>query len=219
MFAAFLRRHAPFFAPGVLAAVVALLLPSCEGVNFSILGYTTRPNYRCDICSVRVPIFKSQIYFDETRQGLEMQLTQAVIRQIELKTPWKVKEDADTELTGTIVSLNKSILNRNQKNLPRETETDLAVQVKWVDLRTGENLTKPARGPGALPPPPLPGTPLPPPGSPPPALDTVAVFSLGQLIPEIGQSNATAYKQNVDRMAVQIVSMMEEPWETPPRNP
>ena len=193
-------------APAALLAPVALMLPSCEaGGNFTLFGYTTRPNYRADICSVRVPIFKSRIYFDETRQGLEMQLTQAVIRQIELKTPWKVKEDADTELTGTIVSLNKSILNRNQKNLPRETETDLAVQVKWVDLRTGENLTKPARGPGALPPPPdAPGVPAPAP--------TVAVFSLGQLIPEIGQSNATADKQNVDRMAVQIVSMMEEPW-------
>src|SRR5437868_1113865 len=98
MFAALFRRHALFFAPGALMAAVALLLPSCQGGNFTVLGYTTVPNYRCDIRSVRVPIFKSQIYFDETRQGLEMRLTQAVVRQIELKTPWKVKEDADTEL-------------------------------------------------------------------------------------------------------------------------
>jgi hypothetical protein len=199
-------------APAALLAPVALVLPSCEaGGNFTLLGYTTRPNYRCDICSVRVPIFKSRIYFDETRQGLEMDLTQAIVRQIELKTPYKVREDADTELSGTIIALNKGILNRNQQNLPRETETQLAVEVKWIDLRTGENLTKPARGPGALPPPPPPDAPAPPPGTPAPQ-QTVAVFSLGQLIPEIGQSNATAYKQNVDRMAVQIVSMMEEPW-------
>ncbi len=202
-----LRRLATVLAPGALAA---LALPSCEADgNLNLLGYTTRPNYRTDICSIRVPIFKSQIYFDETRQGLEMDLTRAVVRQIQLKTPWKVKDDADTELTGTIISLTKNVLNRNQRNLPRETETDLAVQIKWVDLRTGENLTRPARGPGSLPPPPLPEA-LP--GSPPPATDTVAVFSLGQIIPEIGQSNATAYKQNVDRLAVQIVSMMEQPW-------
>jgi hypothetical protein len=206
------RTALRYLVPSALAAA-SFLLPSCDGNgNFTVLGYTTKPNYRCDICSVRVPAFKSQIYFDETRQGLEMDLTRAVVRQIELKTPWKVKEDADTELTGTIISLTKSILNRNQQNLPRETETNLAVQVKWVDLRTGENLTKPARGRDALPMPALPGTLPPPPGAAPPPLDTVAVFSLGQLIPEIGQSNATAYKQNVDRMAVQIVSMMEEPW-------
>ncbi len=196
----------------VLLAPLALLLPSCESDgNFTLFGYTTRPNYRTDICSVRVPIFKSRIYFDETRQGLEMDLTQAVVRQIQKVTPFKVKENADTELTGTIISLNKNILNRNQLNLPRETETQLAVEVKWVDLRSGENLTKPVRGPGA-PSPPAPEAVSPQPGSPPLPSDTVTVFSLGQLIPEIGQSSATAYKQNVDRMAVQIVSMMEEPW-------
>ena len=205
-------RLATFLAPSALLAPLALVAPGCDaGGNFTLLGYTTRPNYRTDICSIRVPIFKNFTYRDATRQGIEMDLTRAVVREIELKTPYKVKDDADTELTGTIVSLNKNILNRNQQNLPRETETDLAVEVKWVNLLTGENLTKPARGPGALPPPPPPDTP-PPPGSPPPPTGTVAVYSIGQLIPEIGQSNATAYKQNVDRMAVQIVSMMEEAW-------
>jgi hypothetical protein len=206
-----LRRLATFLAPGALLAPLALL-PGCEaGGNFTVLGYTTRPNYRSDICSVRVPLFRNLTYRDSTRQGIEVDLTQAIVRQIQLKTPYTVKEDADTELSGQVVALTKNILNRNQKNLPRETETDLAVEVKWVNLRTGENLTRPARGPGALPPPPPPDTPLPP-GAPPPPAGTVAVYSIGQLIPEIGQSNATAYKQNVDRLAVQIVSMMEEAW-------
>jgi hypothetical protein len=161
------------------------------------------------VCSVRVPIFKNLTYRDSTRQGIEMQLTQAVVRQIELKTPYKVKQDADTELTGTIVALTKGILNRNQRNLPRETETTLAVEVVWKDLRSGEILSRPAHGPGALPPPPPPDAP---PGTPPPPPPGIAVFSLGHFIPEIGQSNASAYKENVDRLAVQIVSMMEEPW-------
>ena len=181
------------------------MLPSCESSgNFSLFGYSTCPNYRYH--SVRVPIFKSLIYRDSTRQGLEMELTQAIIDRINAVTPMKVNVKCpETELTGTIVSLTKNILNRNQENLPRETETDLAVEVKWVDLNTGENLTKPAHVRGVPPPPP--GTP-----GPPPPKDTVAVFSLGQLIPEIGQSSASAYKQNVDRMAIQIVSMMEDPW-------
>src|SRR5690242_17671653 len=91
-----LLRLGRFLAPAALLAPLALVLPSCEaGGNFTLLGYTTRPNYRTDICSVRVPIFKSRIYFDETRQGLEMDLTRAIVKQIELKTPYKVKEDAD----------------------------------------------------------------------------------------------------------------------------
>src|SRR5438270_10383891 len=128
-----LRRLAAFLAPSALLAPLALVMPGCEaGANFSVLGYTTRPNYRTDICSVRVPIFKNLTYRDSTRQGIEMDLTQAIVRQIQLKTIYQVKDDADTELSGTILSLTKNILNRNQKNLPRETETDLAVEVKWV---------------------------------------------------------------------------------------
>jgi len=208
MSVAFISRRAALLAP------LALLLPSCESDgNFNLFGYTTRPNYRCDIHSVRVPIFKNLTYRDSTRQGLEMDLTAAIVKQIQLKTPWKVNvANPDTELSGKILYLTKNILNRNQRNLPRETETDLAVEVEWRDLRTGENLTRPARGPGSLPPPPAPDAPPPPPGRPPPPSQGVAVYSIGQLIPEIGQSNATAYKENVDRLAVQIVAMMEEPW-------
>ena len=48
-----LGRLATFLAPGALLAPLALL-PGCEaGGNFTLLGYTTRPNYRCDITSVR----------------------------------------------------------------------------------------------------------------------------------------------------------------------
>src|SRR5262249_31519782 len=111
MSAAVLSRRAALarlLAPGALLAPLALALPSCESDgHFTLFGYTTRPNYRSDVCSVRVPVFKNLTYRDSTRQGLEMDLTRAVVRQIELKTPWKVKEDADTELTGTIVSLTK----------------------------------------------------------------------------------------------------------------
>jgi hypothetical protein len=207
MSAAFISRRAVLLAP------LVLLLPSCEGGgNFTLFGYTTQPNFRTDICSVRVPIFKTMLYRDTVRQGLEVDLTRAVVRQIQLRTPYKVKDDADTELTGTIVSLTKNILNRDQQNLPREVETDLAVEVTWKDLRSGELLSRPAHGPGALPAPPPPDAPPPPPGTPAPPTPGIMVFSLGQLIPEIGQSSATAYQENVERLARQIVHMMEQPW-------
>ena len=141
--------------------------------------------------------------------------------------------DADTELTGTIFSYNKNILNRNQLNEVREAETTLSVEVVWKDLRTGEILTRPRRGettpaapflpaPGLLPgqdlaqaPPQQspwgapPGAPAPPgtPQQPPVLVQSVATF-----IPEVGESLATAYQRNVNRLATNIVAMMEKPW-------
>jgi hypothetical protein len=191
-----------------LLAGLAFLLPSCESDgNFTILGYTTKPNYDLGIRTVRVPIFKNVTF----RREVEFQLTRAVIREIEAKTPYKVVSAdcaADTELTGTIVSYNKNLINRNQLNEVREAETILAVEIVWRDLRTGEILSKPRKGPGAPPPPPA----NLPPGVPPPPPPPVLVTSIGDMIPELGQTIASAEKQNVDRLAIQIVSMMEKPW-------
>jgi hypothetical protein len=38
------------------------------------------------------------------------------------------------------------------------------------------------------------------------------VQSVASFIPELGESITTAEKKNVDRLAIQIVSMMESPW-------
>jgi hypothetical protein len=208
---------------------VCLMLSACsEDRNFILLGYSTRPNYDTSIHTVRVPIFKNLTQ----RRGLEFDLTRAIVREIELKTPYKVVAancDADTELSGTIISYNKNILNRNQLNEVREAETTLAVELVWRDLRTGEILTRPRRGettpaapflpapgmlPGidtaAVPATPAPGAALPPGAAPP--QPPVLVQSIASFIPELGESISTAYRRNVDRLAVQIVSMMEKPW-------
>ncbi len=201
----------PRAALGVLVAT--LLLPSCRwDGQFTFLGYTTRPNYDQTIHTIRVPIFKNVTF----RRGLEFELTRAVIREIESRTPYKVVSagcDADTELTGTIIFLNKNLLNLTQLNEVREAQTTLGAQIVWRNLRTGEVLSRPRTtptGPNAPPPPPPPG-PLPP-GAPLPPAPPVLVQSLGDFIPEIGGSLTTAEQQNVHNLAVQIVSMMEKPW-------
>jgi hypothetical protein len=213
-------------------AVAALCLPSCEdGKNFTLFGYTTCPQYDLTIHTVYVPIFKNRTLW----RGLEFDLTRAVVREIEAKTPYKVVSncaDADTELTGAIISFNKGILNRNQLNEVREAETTLGVEVIWRNRRTGEILSRPrppdasAQGapplppatafPGDLQPVPLGTAPPPPPppngppnNAPPPP---VLIQSIGGFIPELGQSITTAQQQNVNRLAIQIVSMMEKPW-------
>jgi hypothetical protein len=188
--------------------LLPLLLASCEsGGNFSILGYSTRPNYSPDIHTVRVPIFKNETFY----RGLEFQLTEAIIREIELKTPYKTVtagEPADTELTGKITLYTKNMIVPSQLDLIRQTETTLTVEVVWRDLRPGHIGDVLSR-----PPPKPPGTEL---ITPPvaPELPPVLFQSLATLEPELGSSLATARQWNVDKLARSIVSSMEV-WKAP----
>jgi hypothetical protein len=137
---------------GVLAcAGVSVVLPACEwDGNFTILGYSTAPNYDLKYKTVRVPVFQNKTY----RRNLEYDLTQAVITQIEEITRMKVVTgQADTELIGTITMTNKNILNLNQLNEIREGQATITIELVWRDLHTGEILTRP--GKRAVDPPPF----------------------------------------------------------------
>jgi hypothetical protein len=225
-----------------LLAGLALMAPACsQDGHFTVLGYTTAPNYDTSIKTVRVPIFENKSY----RRGLEFQLTQAVAAEIERVTPYKVVQcgDADAELTGVIVSYTKNVLFPNPLNEAREAETPLLVQVTFRNLRTGEVLSRPSRRPGVpseefpqpptpfqtpglnppvVTPPTVPGEvadpdsailPPQPPEPGPKAIPPPAnVRSVALLVPELGYSVGTAQAQAVQRMAVQIVSEMEKGW-------
>jgi hypothetical protein len=188
-----------------------------------------------------VKVFKNKTY----RQGLEFELTRAVIWEIEKFTPFRVVQGdgpADTELTGTIMSFNKGLLNVNNVNEQRDIETTMGVEFVWRDLRTGEVLSKPPRRPfevvpeGAIPPlspdgpKPLeeapPPTPIGMPGVPsapvinPPNIPGVAVASgngilvttTTHFIPELGGSITTAQQSNINQLARAIRHLMETPW-------
>ena len=93
---------------------------------------------------------------------LEFDVTKALVREIEAKTPYKVvscRESADTELKGTILSLTKSLLNRNQLNEVREAQTLMRVSIIWRDLHTGEILSAQRKYGELLPPGVSPGHP------------------------------------------------------------
>jgi hypothetical protein len=197
-----------------LPILTAVCLSSCTyqgNGNFSIGGYTTLPNYNTTIHTVYVPMFENRTYRDNSRDFLEQELTLAVVREIEAKTPYKVvgpNEQADTELKGVIDSYNKLMLNKNQLNEVREAETDLTVQVVWKDLRNGEILSEMKQRLNPLPPPI--DTPLVPAAAVVPHPNFVT--STAGFIPELGESMRSARKKNTDVLAVQIVSMMEKPW-------
>ena len=104
-------------------------------------GYTLKSQYPSNVRTVSVPIWtrSHRVY----RRRLEMRLTEALVKQIENDTPYKVtkKVRADTELTGTIERVTQQVLTINPDNgLPLEMEITLEVSFRWTDLRTGKVL-------------------------------------------------------------------------------
>lgn len=191
-----------------------------HGGDFSVLGYTTAPPFDPDIRSVHIPAFKNTAWHTSPDRGIEVDLHQAIVDELnKRRSPIRVVSDpslADTELIGTIIRLAKVPLNRNLQNQVREFEMYVTAEVVWRDLRSGRVLTQGRQAPPSAEQfdPSLPPPPPPPPDA---TAYPVYVTGVGRAIMEVGESNATANQMAVRRLAMQIVNMMEAPWELPPK--
>lgn len=220
-----MNRFRRFFLLGV--AISSFAFPACTGDGrYNLLGYTVGPLHDTRYRTIYVPIFENRAFQAGPLRGLEYNLTEAVQREIEKTSPYKVvssRERADTELLGAIVATPKYILNRNQLNEIREGEMELRVELVWRDVRTGEILSKqsPTEGmnsdpkpdlslPSAVGGPPLVTRPV----QPEPLIrpGTVLVTATGRFVPELGESQTTALDRACKQLAVRIVSLMEKPW-------
>ncbi|MEZ6057157.1 MAG: LPS assembly lipoprotein LptE [Planctomycetaceae bacterium] len=160
------------------------MFPSLAGCGYMIGG-----QYPKEFRTIYVPTFTTETF----RRGFETQLTEAVHKQIEARTPFQIVggNSADTVLTGHIRRIDKRPTNQNRFDDPRELEISLAVDVHWVNNRTGEPIFQRQLG---------------------------APAALNQLVgdasfaPEAGQSLATATQQAVDDLGRRIVGMMEGTW-------
>jgi hypothetical protein len=175
--------------PRRLAAALALmLLPlgGCLGWNYQFGARTLFPP---GIETVYVPVFESSSY----RRGLGEELTEAVIKEIEKRSCFKVVSSptADTVLIGKITSESKHLLFSTLDNDPREMEVHLQVKVSWVDRRG-----KPIQD--------IPLVPVP--------AAAVDIDAATDVVPEVGHSIATSHQRAIQRLAEQIVSLMEKPW-------
>ncbi|MCC6581760.1 MAG: LptE family protein [Phycisphaeraceae bacterium] len=116
--------------------VIAMALLTAIGC-----GYTQKDLYPADVRTVAVPIFKNRTF----HKGLEFDLTEALIKEIELRTPYKVvpQEAADTILDGRIDSATTSQLSRTSVGaVTQETELRIVVTLEWKNLRTGQILRR-----------------------------------------------------------------------------
>jgi hypothetical protein len=145
--------------------------------------------YAPDVTTVYVPMIDSDSY----RRDLGERLTEAVIKEIELKTPYKVVStpDADSILSARLITDTRRTLIENAFDDPRLSETELRAEVTWLNRRR-------------LPIVPMQAVPVPP--------SLVAISQTSTLIPESGQSVATSQQQAIERLAQQIVSTMEASW-------
>ncbi len=145
--------------------------------------------YAPDVTTVYVPMIESESF----RRDLGEQLTEAVVKEIELKTPFKVvgTADADSILSARLVGDTKRVIVENLNDDPRAVEHGIVAEVTWLNRRR-EPMTVPTM------------VPLPP--------ELLPIGQSSSLIAAGGQSTVSTQQRAISELAEQIVATMEEPW-------
>ena len=182
-----LRTSSSFRNPNSI--IRNLLLSLCLLTATGGCGYTVGSPFSADIRTVYVPTFTTS----SNRRGLEYQLTEAVQKQIQERSHFRLanEAEADTILRGRIVDGTKRTLGQTSNSDPRELQLNLQVEIIWENARTGELLRKEQVDIA------------------PEALQMVAQ---SEFAPEVGQSLASGNREVIDRLARDIVNRMEMPW-------
>jgi hypothetical protein len=119
-----------------LAACLALAWPT--GCSEPLAGYSFERPYPSDVETVFVKMATRGpgVY----RRGLEFRVTEAVCKQLELDTPYRIASaaDADTQLTLGVELVRQGVLSHNpDTGRPQELEVTLVAEYEWKDLRDG----------------------------------------------------------------------------------
>ncbi len=150
--------------------------------------------YAPDIRTVQVPMIES----DSLRRDLGERLTEAVVREINTKTPFRVVNDAtaDSLLVVRVLADDRRVLVEDPFDVPRVFETQLSVAVTWINRRRDAMLADPTLASQTL--------------ALPPGLS--GSIQDGAWLPAAGQTVASNQQEVIERLAQQIVGSMEEPW-------
>jgi len=171
-------------APLLLLALSVLTSTGCVGYQVGAGSL-----YAPDVTTVYVPMIDSDSY----RRDLGERLTEAVVKEIELKTPYKVVHtpDADSILSARLIADTRRTLVEDAFDDPRLSETEVRAEVTWLNRRR-------------MPIVPTQAMPVPD--------GLVEISQTSTVITEEGQSVATSQQEAIERLAQQIVSTMEAPW-------
>ncbi len=168
----------------VLMILIVLILNGCQGYQ---LGAPSL--YHEEIRTVHVRM--AQV--DSWRANLGERLTEAVCKRITDRTPFQLADagKADSELVIKLVAENQEVSALNRYNDTRQKTLNWTVVAVWTDKR--RNVL------GELEPIPL-------------NQNGVTIDGRSYLVAEMGQSGATAQQELIDKLANQIVDLMEQPW-------
>lgn len=176
--------HQPSIARPRPAVVLAgwLLLMALACLGMTGCGYSHKTVYPQDVSSVQVKMFNNRTFY----RGVEFDLTEALVKEVELRTPYKVVSStaADTILEGTIVNITQQQLSRRRHGgLPQEMELQLMVDYTWRNVRTGKVLS-----------------------------DRKGLVVVGRYVPTLGEPLPQGQNEAIQKMATQIVSNMAGAW-------
>ncbi|KLU05479.1 putative transmembrane region and signal peptide protein [Rhodopirellula islandica] len=169
---------------GILATIVVGCLSGCTPYQFGNASMFPQ-----NIRTVHVPVIRNATF----REDLGVRLTEALNKEIELRTPYKVTADplADTVLRCEVVDETKRVLTENDADYVRALDAAIQVRASWSD-RQGRLLMK---------------------NSIVPTDDLTILFSQDErFVPEAGQSIDTATQKAIEDLANRIVSQMEARW-------
>jgi Lipopolysaccharide-assembly len=160
----------------VVVGVMLLQLGGC--------GYSNKELYPTEYRTVAAPIFENRTFY----RGVEFQLAEALTKQIESRTPYKVVSPgvAQTQLEGTITHIDQRQLSRRRPGgVPQEVEYTVTVDFVWKDLGRG-GVIRDRRG----------------------------FQAVGRYVPTagVGEPFELGLHQVVQRMAQDIVSTMQADW-------
>ena len=102
-------------------------------------GYALASPFPEGVQTVAVSIFENDSY----DRGVEYEFADALVKEIEGRTPYKVTsaKRADTILTGRIRSVERDQLSKSRvTGLSEEVTLGVTIDLNWRDRRTGEPL-------------------------------------------------------------------------------
>ncbi len=166
----------------ILEAVCVLLVLLCL-VGCQSMGYSNESLFPQDVRTICLKMFDNRTFW----RNIEYDLTDALAKQIESKTPYKIISDqdlSDTTMTGQITKVYQNVLMTD-----RDTGDDLQMEmtvhalVTWKNLKTGDLLC-----------------------------DNLEVVASGSYSTPLGQNQGYASTLTANKLAAKVVELMENKW-------
>src|SRR5262245_14520127 len=118
------------FAMAVRVVGLLMMLAAVSCSSDPTKGYSAKSTFSTDISSVAVPIFTNDAY----TRDVEFELTDALIKEIESRTPYKVTSEAraDTVLIGHIRTIDLDQLSKSREaKLAEEVIVRVTIDFEW----------------------------------------------------------------------------------------